>query len=157
MSQNIKARLFIYLSSLVLIKTLYYSIVHTSRHDFRGSDWSRAGPKHRSQTGDKLIHWLLFPLPKIGMGNIYLSEMNNMLLSKNKLKHSFMKQFIINKYEIISLILHVKKRTKNECKLCCCFTVCRTRTPILKSNRPPRNDTPFTWNRAIKAQENGDF
>ena len=44
------------------------------------------------------------------MINIYLSEVNNVLLSQNKLKHIFWKSFEMNKYKINPLLIHVKEK-----------------------------------------------
>ena len=61
------------------------------------------------------------------MINIYLSEVNNVLLSQNKLKHIFWKSFKMNKYKINPLLIHVKK--KEQTKLCCRFEYAKP-TPL---------------------------
>ena len=44
------------------------------------------------------------------MINIYLSEVNNVLLSQNKLKQIFWKSFKMNKYKINDLRIHVNEK-----------------------------------------------
>ena len=44
------------------------------------------------------------------MINIYFSEVNNVLLSQNKLKHIFWKSFKMNKYKINPLLIRVKEK-----------------------------------------------
>ena len=46
------------------------------------------------------------------MINIYLSEVNNVLLSQNKLKHFFWKSFKMNIYKINHLLIHDKEKEK---------------------------------------------
>ena len=52
----------------------------------------------------------LVPLPEKDMINMKLSEINNVLLSQNKLKHIFWKSFKMNRYKIYPLLIHVKEK-----------------------------------------------
>ena len=65
------------------------------------------------------------------MINIYLLEVNNVLLSQHKLKHIFWKSFKMNKYKINPLLIHVKKKNKQCMQIMLLFWVCQKHTHIL--------------------------
>ena len=69
------------------------------------------------------------------MINIYFPEVNNVLLSQNKLKHIFWKSFEMNKYRINPLLIHVKEKEQTLCAHYVGFLSIQNAHPYFEWNR----------------------